>query len=49
VGDYRHTLRDLFMHVVNHSTYHRGQPAMLLRHVGAAAPESDFVVYRERG
>jgi uncharacterized damage-inducible protein DinB len=45
--EYRHRLLDLFLHVVNHSTYHRGQAAMLLRALGAVAPETDFVVYRE--
>jgi uncharacterized damage-inducible protein DinB len=40
-------LLDLLLHVVNHSTYHRGQAAMLLRALGAVAPETDFVVYRE--
>jgi uncharacterized damage-inducible protein DinB len=40
---------DLLRHVVNHSTYHRGQAATLLRQVGAVAPETDFVVYRESG
>jgi uncharacterized damage-inducible protein DinB len=44
---YRHRLLDLLLHVVNHSTYHRGQAAMLLRALGAVAPETDFVVYRE--
>jgi predicted alpha/beta hydrolase family esterase len=33
--------------VVNHSTYHRGQASTILRQLGAAAPETDFVVFRE--
>jgi len=36
----------LFQHLVNHSTYHRGQVATLLRQVGATAPVTDYVVYR---
>lgn len=38
-------LLDLLLHVVNHSTYHRGQLTTLLRQVGATPPATDFVVY----
>jgi uncharacterized damage-inducible protein DinB len=41
-----HTLRDLFIHVANHSTYHRGQLAAMLRRLGSPAPSTDFLVYR---
>jgi uncharacterized damage-inducible protein DinB len=44
--EHRNTLADLFRHVVNHSTYHRGQAATLLRQVGSKAPATDFVLYR---
>jgi uncharacterized damage-inducible protein DinB len=40
---------DILLHIVNHSTYHRGQVTTLLRQVGAVPPETDFVVFRERG
>jgi len=40
------TYRDLFLHVVNHSTYHRGQLAAMLRRLGTPALSSDFLVYR---
>lgn len=43
-----HTVQDMLRHVLNHSTYHRGQAATLMRQVGAVSPETDFVVYRER-
>ncbi len=45
--EYRHKLRVLLQHLVNHSTYHRGQAATLLRQVGAVPPVTDFVVYRD--
>jgi uncharacterized damage-inducible protein DinB len=32
-------------HVVNHSTYHRGQITNFLRHLGAAPVATDLVVY----
>jgi uncharacterized damage-inducible protein DinB len=38
-------LLDLLLHVVNHSTYHRGQVTTLLRQVGATPPATDYVVY----
>ena len=38
-------LLDLLLHVVNHSTYHRGQLTTLLRQVGATPPATDYVVY----
>ena len=41
-----HRLRDLLVHVANHSTYHRGQLASMLRQVGAAPPPTDFLAYR---
>jgi uncharacterized damage-inducible protein DinB len=46
-GVHRHTIGDMLLHSVNHSTYHRGQAALLLRAVGATPIETDFVVYRE--
>lgn len=55
---YRNLKGDLFseplaeqlLHVVNHSTYHRGQVATLSRQAGFAAPATDMIVFkRERG
>ncbi|NWJ40046.1 MAG: DinB family protein [Geothrix sp.] len=41
-----HALRDLLVHAANHSTYHRGQLAAMLRRLGSPAPATDFLVYR---
>ena len=41
-----HTLRDLLVHVANHSTYHRGQVAAMLRRLGTPALSTDFLIYR---
>jgi uncharacterized damage-inducible protein DinB len=39
----------MLQHVVNHSTYHRGQVTTLLRQLGAAPASTDLIVfYRER-
>jgi uncharacterized damage-inducible protein DinB len=39
------TLRDLLIHVINHSTYHRGQVAAMLRRLGTPALSTDFLIY----
>jgi len=41
-----HPLHDLLIHVVNHSTYHRGQVASMLRQLGAVPPPTDFIVFK---
>jgi uncharacterized damage-inducible protein DinB len=42
----RHVLSDLILHLVNHSTYHRGQAVTLLRQAGARAPSTDLDVFK---
>lgn len=41
----RNTLADLVRHVVNHSTYHRGQAVTQLRQLGATPPSTDLVAF----
>ena len=38
----------LMQHVVNHSTYHRGQVATQLRQLGVKPPSTDFIVFLRR-
>lgn len=46
---YRHTLWEMLVHLVNHSTYHRGQVTVLLRAIGAKPLATDMIAYfRER-
>lgn len=40
-----YSLRHMLQHVVNHSTYHRGQVTTLLRQLGAEPRPSDFLVF----
>lgn len=40
-------LQDLLVHVVNHSSYHRGQLAAMLRQVGRPAQCTDFDAYAQ--
>jgi uncharacterized damage-inducible protein DinB len=35
----------MLRHVVNHSTYHRGQVTTMLRILGAAAPATDLILF----
>jgi uncharacterized damage-inducible protein DinB len=38
----RVSLAHLMQHVINHSTYHRGQIALMMRHLGAEPVATDF-------
>ena len=44
-----YTLADMFVHVVNHSTYHRGQVATMLRQLGTIPLSTDFLVFHDEG
>lgn len=40
---YENTVRNILFHVINHSTYHRGQIAMEFRQAGIQPPASDYI------
>jgi uncharacterized damage-inducible protein DinB len=42
---FRHRFADMFRHLANHSTYHRGQVAAMLRQLGEAPPATDLIRY----
>jgi len=44
---WRYSLADLLLHLINHSTYHRGQVATMLRQVGATPLPTDLLVFRD--
>jgi uncharacterized damage-inducible protein DinB len=49
-GEFRHTFREMFRHVIDHSSYHRGQVVTLLRQLGVTPPSTGLIVFfRERG
>ena len=45
VRDHTYTLADLIQHILNHSTYHRGQVVLLLRQLGQAPPATDYRLF----
>jgi uncharacterized damage-inducible protein DinB len=45
---YSDPLAALMRHQLNHSTYHRGQVATLLRHFGKIPPATDLIAYMRR-
>lgn len=46
---WRYPMWQQLVHVVNHSTYHRGQVVTMLRQLGATPPATDFLVYCDQG
>ncbi len=44
-GEYLHSYRQMFRHVVNHSSYHRGQVVTLMRQVGVKPPSTDLILF----
>lgn len=46
---YTNRMDQMLRHVVNHSTYHRGQVVTMLRQLGGSAPATDLIAFhRER-
>ncbi|MGE0587037.1 MAG: DinB family protein [Cyclobacteriaceae bacterium] len=46
VGDpYENNVEQIMIHLVNHSSYHRGQVALLLREKGFEPINTDFITY----
>ena len=46
-GDkFSNTFKDIVIHVINHSTYHRAQIAQLIRQSGGEPAKTDYIVYQ---
>lgn len=45
---WRYPLWQQLYHVINHSTYHRGQVATMLRQLGAEPAPTDLLVYYDQ-
>jgi uncharacterized damage-inducible protein DinB len=46
---WRYPLWQMLVHVVNHSTYHRGQVTTMLRQLGAEPAATDFLLFYDEG
>lgn len=46
---WEYTLGQMMQHVVNHSTYHRGQVMRALRQLGRTPPATDYLIYFDEG
>ena len=47
VGDkYENTVKDILTHVINHSSYHRAQIALLVKDAGGKPAVTDYIVYQ---
>ena len=44
--DYTNSVKDILFHVINHSTYHRGQIAMEFKQQGIDPLVTDYIFYR---
>lgn len=43
---FNNSIRDILFHIINHSTYHRGQIATEFRQNGLDPLVTDFIVYK---
>lgn len=43
---FSNTIKDILIHAINHSTYHRAQIAMLVRHAGGEPAKTDYIFYQ---
>lgn len=43
---FTNSLKDIYFHVINHSTHHRSQIALLLRQNKIIPPASDYIFYK---
>lgn len=42
---YRNTVGEIIYHLINHSTYHRGQLSLILSNAGYTSLSSDYIYY----
>jgi uncharacterized damage-inducible protein DinB len=47
-GEYVHTFGQMLRHVINHSSYHRGQVVSFIRQLGSKPPDTDLITYYRR-
>lgn len=48
-GDkFENTIRDIVIHIINHSTYHRAQIAALIKQSGGQPAVTDYIAFKRR-
>lgn len=48
-GDkFQNSIQEIFFHFINHSTYHRGQIAMLMKQTGLEPINTDYIFYKRK-
>ena len=45
IRDYKHALWEMVLHMIDHSSFHRGQVITMLRHEGQVPPATNFIHY----
>lgn len=45
-NEYKHAVSTMFMQMLNHSTYHRGQIVSLLKVEGIVPPATDYILFK---
>ena len=46
--EFQNSIREIFFHFINHSTYHRGQIAILMKQAGLEPINTDYVFYKRK-
>ncbi|AHM60689.1 DinB family protein [Flammeovirgaceae bacterium 311] len=44
--DFTNSIQEIYFHILNHSAYHRGQVALLLRQAAAEPPLTDYIFFK---
>ncbi|MCZ4225573.1 DinB family protein [Pedobacter rhodius] len=44
--EFKNTVGEMFLHMLNHSTYHRGQIITLLKNSGIEPPVTDYIIFK---
>jgi len=45
-NQFKNSIQEIFFHFINHSTYHRGQIAMLMKQAGLEPLNTDYIFYK---
>lgn len=46
--EFQNSIQEIFFHFINHSTYHRGQIATLMKQVGLEPINTDYIFYKRK-